>query len=137
MPRLLSKVHVLAIMILSLVSTIAIGQPTSVQTQTITSTTRIKTATKSVQVHVAKPAKPKIFVGNPHRVVTVLFADDDDDEVFDLDDVATPYRRRDLTAIKTDATDDNPEALSEDIQWKLFLARQVALARYREVNSKS
>lgn len=138
MPRLLSKVHVLVLMILSLVSTIAIGQTTSVQTRTTTSVTHIKTATRSVQVHVAKPAKPKVFVGNPHQAFRLAFnIDDDDNDVFDLDDIATAYRRRDLNTVKTDATDDNPEGLSEDIQWRLFLARQLALLKYREVNSRS
>jgi hypothetical protein len=119
-------------MTISLVSGMANATAVSISTPTTISTTRLKTATKSVQVHVAKPAKPKLFVGNPTQAYKLAFAiDDDDNDIFDLDDVAPLYRRKDLQSIKTDATDDNPEGLSEDIQWKLFLARQAALARFR------
>ena len=38
----------------------------------------------------------------------------------------TAYRRRDLNKIEHD------DALPEHIRWKLFLARQMALLKYRE-----
>lgn len=133
MYRLVKMVPVVLMMTISLVSGMANATVVNVSTPTTISATRLKTATKSVQVHVAKPAKPKLFVGNPTQAYKLAFAIyDDSDEVFDVDDVAPLYRRKDLQSIKTDATDDNPEGLSEDIQWKLFLARQLALIKYRE-----
>lgn len=133
MHRLLKMVPLSALMMISLVSGMANATATSAPTQTTISTTRLKTATKSVQVHVVKPAKPKLFVGNPTQAYRLAFSIDDDyEDIIDVDDVAPLYRRKDLQSIKTDATDDNPEALSEDIQWKLFLARQLAMIKYRE-----
>jgi hypothetical protein len=84
-----------------------------------------------VRVSVQKIQKPKIFVGNPHKIT--VFADDWADDFFEFDDIITTYRREDLQKIHTEATADNPEGLSDYIQWRLFLARQVALIKYREV----
>jgi hypothetical protein len=85
-----------------------------------------------VRVSVQKIQKPKIFVGNPHKIT--VFADDREDEFLEFDDLITTYRREDLQKIHTDITADNPEGLSDDIQWRLFLARQLALMKYREVH---
>ena len=85
-----------------------------------------------VRVSVQKIQKPKIFVGNPHKIT--VFADDWEDDFFEFDDIITTYRREDLQKIHTDITADNPEGLSDDIQWRLFLARQLALIKYREVH---
>ena len=92
------------------------------------------TAIRSVPVRVSvqRINKPKIFVGNPHKIT--LFADDRDDDFLEVDDIITAYRREDLQKIHTDITDDNPEGLSEYIQWRLFLARQLALMKYRQVH---
>jgi hypothetical protein len=86
-----------------------------------------------VRVSVQKIQKPKIFVGNPHKIT--LFADDTDVNFLEVDDIITAYRREDLQRIKTDPTDKNPEGLSEEIQWRLFLARQLALMKHREIHS--
>jgi hypothetical protein len=93
------------------------------------------TAIRSVPVRVSvqRINKPKIFVGNPHKIT--LFADDRDDDFLEIDDIITAYRREDLQKIHTDATEDNPDGLSEYIQWRLFLARQLALMKYRETHS--
>ena len=92
------------------------------------------TATQSgrVRVSVQRINKPKVFVGNPHKVTAS--ADDREDDFFEVDDIITTYRREDLQKIHTDVTADNPEGLSEYIQWRLFLARQMALMKYREVH---
>jgi hypothetical protein len=94
-----------------------------------------QTATQKgrVRVSVQKIQKPKLFVGNPHKIT--VFADDWEDDFFEVDDIITTYRREDLQKIHTDVTADNPEGLSDYIQWRLFLARQVALMKYREVHS--
>jgi len=85
-----------------------------------------------VRVSVQKIQKPKLFVGNPHKIT--VFADDWSDDFFEFDDIITTYRREDLQKIHTDVTADNPEGLSDDIQWRLFLARQLALMKHREVH---
>ena len=85
-----------------------------------------------VRVSVQKIQKPKIFVGNPHKIT--LFADDTDLDFLEIDDIITAYRREDLQRIKTEPTDKNPEGLSEEIQWRLFLARQLALIKHREIH---
>ena len=85
-----------------------------------------------VRVSVQKINKPKIFVGNPHKIT--IFADDREDDFLEFDDIITTYRREDLQKIHTDVTPANPEGLSEYIQWRLFLARQMALMKYREVH---
>ena len=85
-----------------------------------------------VRVSVQKIQKPKLFVGNPHKIT--VFADDTDFDFFEVDDIITAYRREDLQRIKTDPTDKNPDGLSEEIQWRLFLARQLALIKHRELH---
>lgn len=85
-----------------------------------------------VRVSVQKIQKPKIFVGNPHKIT--VFVDDTDFNFLDVDDIITAYRREDLQKIKTDPTDKNPEGISEEIQWRLFLARQLALMKHREIH---
>ena len=93
---------------------------------------QIATQNGRVRVSVQRINKPKIFVGNPHKIT--IFAEDWYDDFLDVDDIITSYRREDLQKIHTDSTDNNPEGLSEYIQWRLFLARQLALMKYREVH---
>jgi len=97
-----------------------------------------KTVTRNVRVHVKVPRiqKPKLFRSNPHRAVHYALTVDQNDEIgIDDDDKITGYRRQDLQRIKTDATPKNPEGLSEDIRWRLFLARQAALLMHKEAHS--
>jgi hypothetical protein len=104
-----------------------IGKPKVIVVQHLTAT-----PSGRVRVSVQRINKPKVFVGNPHKVT--LFADDREDDFLEVDDIITAYRREDLQKIHTDTTVDNPEGLSEYIQWRLFLARQMALMKYREVH---
>ena len=104
-----------------------IGNPKVTVVQPLTATQKGR-----VRVSVQKIQKPKIFVGNPHK--STVFADDTDFNFLDVDDIITAYRREDLQKIKTDPTDKNPEGLSEEIQWRLFLARQLALIKHREIH---
>ena len=104
-----------------------IGKPKVIVVQHLTAT-----QSGRVRVSVHRINKPKVFVGNPHKVT--LFADDREDDFLEVDDIITAYRREDLQKIHTDTTVDNPDGLSEYIQWRLFLARQLALMKYREVH---
>ena len=79
--------------------------------------------TRNVQVRV-KIQKPKLFVGNPHKI----FATDWDGDFLEVDDVITSYRRRDLNKVE------HKDGISDDIRWRLFLARQLALLKHREVH---
>ena len=100
--------------------------------------TRRPTAIRNVPGRVSVPRiqKPKLFRSNPHRSVHyALNVDQSDDIGIDDDDKITGYRREDLQRIYTEPTPKNPEGLSEEIRWKLFLARQLALLKHREVHS--
>ena len=93
------------------------GKPTTIVVQP-------KTAIRSVPVLVKKIQKPKLFVGNPHHVLI----DDWDYDVVEVDDLITSYRRRDLNKVEHD------NDISENIRWRLFLARQLAMLKYREIH---
>lgn len=56
--------------------------------------------------------------------------DDDDDNIFvQEEDLATGYRRRDLNKIE------HLDGISDKVRWRLFLARQLAMMKYRELHS--
>lgn len=103
------------------------GKPTVTVAQPLTATQKGR-----VRVSVPKIQKPKLFTGNPYRIAA--FADDRDDDWLDFDDVITSYRREDLQKIHTDPTDKNPEGISEEIRWRLFLARTAAMIRYQQIH---
>lgn len=86
------------------------GKPTATVAQQ-------RIATRNVPARV-KIQKPKLFVSKPFH-----HADDLDD---DVDDIITSYRRRDINKIE------HEEGISEEIRWRLFLARQIALLKYKE-----
>lgn len=92
----------------------------------IVTATQPRTAIRNVPVHVKSPRVPKfkILRGNPYRISHILI-DDSDDDFIDDEGIMTPYRRRDLTKIE------HPDNLSEKVRWRLFLARQLALMKYR------
>jgi hypothetical protein len=124
MKRLLGILTVTVITTASQASTIQngnvlYGKPTATAIQH-------QTATRNVPVIVSSPRIPKfkLLRGNPHRI-THLIIDDWDDDFVDDEDIITPYRRRDLIKIK------HPDDISESIRWRLFLARQLALLKYR------
>jgi hypothetical protein len=54
--------------------------------------------------------------------------DENDEDVVQNDDLATGYRRRDLNKIE------HHDGISERVRWRLFLARQLALMKYREIH---
>ncbi len=83
------------------------------------------TVTRNAQVRANSPKiqKPKLFVGNPHRI----FATDWDGDFLEVDDVITSYRRRDLNKIE------HEDGISDSVRWRLFLARQLALLKYKQI----
>ena len=83
----------------------------------------IVTRSVPVRVNHLKLLKPKLFVGNPHKI----FADDYDDDFLEVDDLITSYRRRDLNKIE------HEEGISDNVRWRLFLARQLALLKHKQV----
>lgn len=94
-----------------------------------------KTATRSApaSVKLHRISKPKLLRSNPHRIVHFVFADNNDDIEIDDDSKITGYRKRDLQKVKADPTPDDPDgSITDDIRWRLFLARQVALVKFRE-----
>jgi hypothetical protein len=98
------------------------GTPTSVAVQRPTVIRNVQ-----VRANVLRIQKPKLFVGNPYK--SLIRADDWDYDLFEVDDVITPYRRKDL--VKLTQSDD----LSEHVRWRLFLARQLAMLKFKEVHS--
>ena len=74
--------------------------------------------------------KPKLFRSNPHRLGHFALIDDQDDIFIDDDNLVTGYRRRDLG--KIDQRKIAP--LPDHIRWRLFLARQLALLKYKEIH---
>ena len=89
-----------------------------------------KTVTQKGQVHVkSRIPKPKLFRSNPYRLAHFALIDDQDDIFIADDDLATGYRRRDLGKIEQQEA-----PLPENVRWRLFLARQLAMMKYREIH---
>lgn len=83
-----------------------------------------QTVIQSVPVRV----KTKKFVKSKSVRYIPLRADESDDVFVQEEDLATGYRRRDLTKLE------HPDDISEKVRWRLFLARQLALLKYKEVH---
>ena len=94
-----------------------IGKPTAIVVQ-------VQTVTPSAQGHVKhkRVVKSKVQRAQPFGL------DDSDDDIVQNNDLATGYRRRDLNKIE------HEDGISEYVRWRLFLARQLALMKYREIN---
>ena len=87
-----------------------------------------KTATRSVPAFVSQTRIPKfkVFRSNPYRYSKIII--DDADYEIDDEGLMSPYRRKDLHKIEHD------DGISENVRWRLFLARQLALLKYREIH---
>jgi hypothetical protein len=96
----------------------SIGKPTVTVVQA-------QTVTQSAPVH----AKHRRIVKSKVQRAQPFGMDDNDDDVVQNDDLATGYRRRDLNKIKHD------DGISEYVRWRLFLARQLAMMKYRELHA--
>ena len=80
------------------------------------------TVTPNAQGH----AKHRRIVKSKVQRAIPFGLDDSDDDVVQNDDLATGYRRRDLNKIE------HEDGISDYVRWRLFLARQLALFKYRE-----
>ncbi len=91
--------------------------------------TPAKTVTRNVPVLAKSPRIPKFKVlrSNPHRYAKIVI--DDVDYEVDDEGLMSPYRREDLNKIQ------HEDGLSDYVRWRLFLARQLALLKYRAVHS--
>ena len=96
----------------------SIGKPTVTVVQA-------QTVIPNAQVH----AKHRRIVKSKVQRAQPFGTDDNDDDVVQNDDLATGYRRRDLNKIKHD------DGISEYVRWRLFLARQLAMMKYRELHA--
>jgi len=91
-------------------------------------------AIESFKKHSVFVVQPKTVIlnaqGRAKKIVKSkarITVDDDDVIVVQEDDLATGYRRRDLNKIE------HEDGISEKVRWRLFLARQLAMLKYREV----
>jgi hypothetical protein len=76
--------------------------------------------------------KPKLLRSNPLRLSLIKLSDlEPSDIVIEDEDIYVGYRRPGLVPEKKLYAPD--EELPDHIKWRLFLARQVALMKYREV----
>ena len=83
------------------------------------------TSTKPNVVRAAKVPKLKLFRSNPHRYHKI-YVENNDEVTVDDEDLMSPYRREDLFKIVNLDSD-----LDENIRWRLFLARQLAILKHR------
>jgi len=120
MKRLISIVTAMSL-------TISLANGKEITTNQTTHVIQHPIAIPNVQDHVKKKKVVKSRVVNL-RVQRYISIDDNDDIFVQEDDLATGYRRRDLTKIE------HPDGLSERVRWRLFLARQLAMLKYRELH---
>lgn len=83
------------------------------------------TSTKPNVVRAAKVPKLKLFRSNPYRYHKI-YVDDNDEVTVDDEDLMSPYRREDLFKVV-----DLDSDLDENIRWRLFLARQLAVLKHQ------
>ena len=114
----------LSVSLTLLTATVLISSLANGRENTTISVARHPTATLSVPAH----AKHKRVVKSKVQRAIPFGLDDDDDDVVQNDDLATGYRRKDLYKIE------HPDGISERVRWRLFLARQLAMLKYYEVN---
>ena len=112
-------------MILSQTNLIAAGNQPDGNYSPIDAQLRTAILNVPARVSVLRIPKSKLFRANPHRV-THIINDNSDDDYIDDDSLITAYRRRDLARIE------HVEGLPENIRWRLFLARQIALFKFQE-----
>ena len=123
----MKKLAVILMTTISLASMPAIGNELYGK-RTLTAT-QLRTAIQSVPVHVKAPRIPKFKVlrSNPYRYSKITI--DDVDYEIDDEGLISPYRRRDLNKIE------HEDGISDRVRWRLFLARQLALLKHRELHS--
>ena len=123
--------HLMVMLIVMLISTTSqastthngkefFGQPIVTQSAVPVATRNVK-----VRVSVLKIPKVKILRSKPYHAASVndWFYDEDDDVLI------TSYRRKDLTKLEP------VKDLPEHVRWRLFLARQLALLKHKQLHS--
>jgi len=114
---------VAVILILSLVSmTLTEAKENNLYGKPTPSAIQQKTVTRSVPASVKVP-RFKVLRTNPFRKSLIAEGVDTD---IDDDNIAPGYRRRDLNKIE------HEDGISDRVRWRLFLARQLAMLKYRE-----
>ena len=96
----------------------------NMETTTSVSVVQPQTATPNVPAR----AKHKRIVKSKVQRPVIPFGMEDVDYIVQADDLATGYRRRDLNKIE------HEDDISERVRWRLFLARQLALLKYKEIH---
>lgn len=95
-----------------------IGKPTVTVVRQQIATPNVPARVKQIRI-----VKSKVHRAVPYGM------DDNDEDFVQSEDVATGYRRRDLNKIE------HPDGISERVRWRLFLARQLAMIKYRAIYS--
>jgi hypothetical protein len=75
--------------------------------------------------------KPKLLRSNPYRLIAIRTWGLDPNQVLIDDEDILVNNRRIILKIKTFLTDD--EELSDYVKLRLFLARELAMSKYREI----
>lgn len=87
----------------------------------------VQTVTRKEQQFARPHIKiPKLFRSNPYRLLSYINNPEDGTFVCD-DDLLTAYRRRSVVEKKSS------NDLTDYVKFRLFLARNMALLKYREV----
>ena len=110
-----------------LIMTFLMSQSSIAQNGLEYSTQPMSMKQRSVQ-NVPRLKKVKLFRSNPYRV-THRYIDDSDDDYVDDDYLMSPYRRQDL--FKVIVLDDG---ISDNVRWRLFLARQLAVLKHQSTH---
>ena len=75
--------------------------------------------------------KPKLLRSNPYRLIAIRTWGLDPNQVLVSDEDILVNSRRIILKIETSLHDD--EELSDYVQLRLFLAREMAMSKYREI----
>jgi len=112
------------IAILMIGSSQASTNPKEYSLNRTTTVIRPQIATPNVQ---ARVKSKRVVKSKVQRAVPYGMDDSGDDTQIEY--IATGYRRRDLNKIE------HEDGISDKVRWKLFLARQLAMLKYRELHS--
>lgn len=83
----------------------------------------------SLLIKKPSPLKANLLRSKPVRVIVLEF-EDSEVEVEFVEGLHRGYSRPRIQ----DDNEDDPDYVSDDIRWKLFLIRQLALVKYREAH---
>ena len=75
--------------------------------------------------------KPKLLRSNPHRLIAIKTWGRDPNQVLVSDEDILVNSRRIILKIETSLTND--EELTDYVKLRLFLARELAMSKYREI----